>query len=97
MGLFKKKSGSAKPRPRGGHMDVYVKCEKCGEIIKTHIVLVHELIPTYADKGPAYTLRKELIGSRCPNRVHLSMDFDGAKRIISRDVEGGVFQQMTEL
>jgi hypothetical protein len=97
MGLFKKKSGGKKPSPQGGHMDVYVKCGNCGEIIKTHIVMGHELIPTYNEQGPAYILRKELIGSRCPNRIQLSMDFDGAKRIISQDVTGGEFQELKEL
>jgi hypothetical protein len=97
MGLFKKKSGGAKPRPKGGHMDVYVKCDKCSEIIKTHIVMGNELIPTYSDEGPAYTLRKELIGSQCPNRVQLTIEFDGAKRILSQDVSGGEFQEMKEL
>ena len=97
MGLFKKKSGGAKPRPGGGHMDIYVKCGKCGEMIKTHIVMAHELIPTYDDSGPAYTLRKELIGSLCPNRIQLAMDFDGAKRILSQDVSGGEFQEAKDL
>ena len=97
MGLFKKKSGGAKPRPKGGHMVVYIKCDKCGEIIKTHIVMGNELIPTYADEGPAYTLRKELIGSKCPNRVQLNIEFDGAKRIVSQDISGGELQEIKEL
>jgi hypothetical protein len=97
MGLFKKKKGDGKPGPQGGHMDIYVKCGKCGEVIKTHIVMGHELIPTYEEGGAVYILRKELIGARCPNRIQLVMDFDGAKRIISRQVSGGEFQEMKEL
>lgn len=97
MSLLKKKSGGRKSRPRGGHMDVYVKCDKCGEVIKTHIVMSHELMPTYDETGPAYMLRKELIGSQCPNRIQLSMDFDGAKRIISHEVTGGKYQEMKAL
>ncbi len=97
MALFKKRSGSRRARPIGDSMDVYVKCDKCSEIIKTHIVKGHELIPTYSEQEPAYTLNKELIGSKCPNRVQLHMEFDGAKRMLSKDVTGGEFQEMKEL
>jgi hypothetical protein len=82
---------------RSGSMDVYVVCDQCGEVIKTHIFLSNELYPTYADEGPAYTLRKELIGSKCPNRVQLYMEFDGMKRMISKDITGGSFSDMKEL
>jgi len=54
-------------------------------------------MPTYDETGPAYMLRKELIGSQCPNRIQLSMDFDGAKRIISHEVTGGEYQEMKAL
>jgi hypothetical protein len=97
MGLFKNKAGGRQPRPRGDSMDVFVKCEKCGELIKTHIVKGYELIPTYADQGPSYTLNKELIGAKCPNSVQLHMEFDGAKRVVSQSVEGGEFQETREL
>jgi hypothetical protein len=97
MGLFSKRSGKKSARPRGDSMDVYVTCDRCGEVIKTHIIKGSELIPTYADEGPAYTLRKELIGSKCPNRVQLSMEFDQGKRMTSREVTGGVFKEMAEL
>jgi hypothetical protein len=97
MGLFSKQPGKKKPRPRGDSMNIYVKCDRCGEIIKTHIIKGNEIVPTYSEEGPAYFLRKELIGAKCPNRVLLTMEFDEAKRIISRDVSGGTFQEMTEL
>jgi len=97
MGLRSKHRGRSRAGPRGDSMDIYVKCDRCGEIIKTHIFKGNELYPTYADEGPAYTLRKELIGSRCPNRVQLYMEFDGAKRIIRQDVTGGMVQDMKDL
>ena len=97
MGLFSKGSGKKRAPSRGGSMDIYVKCDRCGEIIKTHIIMGSECVPTYNDEGPAYILRKELIGSKCPNRVQLSMDFDGMKRIINREISGGTIQDMAEL
>ena len=97
MGIFSKKSGKKRASVHSDSMDVYVKCNRCGEIIKTHIFKGHELYPTYSEEGPAYTLKKELIGSKCPNRVQLYMEFDGAKRILSQDVTGGAIQDMEEL
>jgi len=93
MGLFKKKANAGSPGPRGDHMEIYVKCDRCGEIIKTHIIMGHALMPTYEEQGPAYILKKELIGSRCPNRVQLSFSFDRAKRVLSREITGGSFQE----
>ncbi len=97
MGLFKKKANAGSQRPQGDHMEIYVKCDRCGEIIKTHIVMGHELMPTYEEQGPAYILKKELVGSRCPNRVRIAVSFDSSKHIISHDITGGSFRELKEL
>ena len=97
MGLFSKRSGGRRVNSREDSMDIYVKCDRCGEVIKTHIIKGNELAATYSEEGPSYTLRKELIGSRCPNRVQLYMEFDVAKRITCQDISGGTFQEMKEL
>jgi hypothetical protein len=97
MGLFKKSAKAKSKQPRGDHMEIYVKCDRCGEIIKTHIVMGHELMPTYEEQGPAYLLKKELIGYRCPNRIQIAVSFDASKRIISRDITGGTFRELKEL
>jgi hypothetical protein len=97
MGLFSKQPHKKKVRARGDSMAIYVKCDRCGEVIKTHIIKGSEIVPTYSEEGPAYILRKELIGSKCPNRVQLYMEFDASKRIIRQDVTGGTFQEMEEL
>lgn len=97
MGIFSKRSDKRKVHARGDSMDIYVKCDRCGEIIKTHIIKGNEIVPTYSEEGPTYTLRKELIGSKCPNRVQLYMEFDAVKRITSQEITGGTFQEMDEL
>ncbi|MBN2323192.1 MAG: hypothetical protein JXQ30_05615 [Spirochaetes bacterium] len=97
MGLFKKRAKKKPKRPQGDHMEIYVKCGRCGEIIKTHIVMSHELMPTYEEQGPAYILKKELIGYNCQNRVRLAVFFDASKRILSRDITGGTFGELKEL
>jgi len=76
---------------RGDVIWVYVQCEKCGEKMRTHISKINDLSPTYEDEGPAYVLRKELLGSKCQNIVEVFMDFDGARRLINKNIKGGKF------
>ena len=97
MGQRSKHPKRGRAGSRGDSMDIYVRCDRCGEIIKTHIFKGNELYPTYDDAGPAYTLRKELIGSSCPNRVQLYMEFDGARRLTMKEVTGGTLQDMKDL
>jgi hypothetical protein len=97
MGLHSRRQKGKKTGMRGDSMDLYVRCDRCGEIIKTHIFMGNELYPTYDDAGPAYTLRKELIGAKCPNRVQLYMEFDSARRLTRQEVTGGTLQDMKDL
>ena len=73
---------------------IYVRCDKCGEKIKTRIDLKHDLSPSYDDAGRVaeYVLRKGLIGSqRCFERVEVKLTFDAQRRLSSRDINGGQF------
>jgi len=51
----------------------------------------NDLAPTYKDDGPAYILKKELIGASCPNRINLHLEFDRNYRKISDEITGGHF------
>jgi len=51
---------------------IYTQCDQCGEKFRTVIQKNHDLTPTYQKEGPAYILRKEIIGSSCPNRINLT-------------------------
>jgi hypothetical protein len=97
MGLFSKRSGNRKGGLLGDSMDIYVMCDRCGEIFKTHVIRGSELFPTYDEEGPAYLLRKELIGSKCPNRIQLYIEFNGAKQIIKQETTGDSIQEIKEL
>lgn len=71
-----------------------LECEKCGEKIKVRINKRTDLTSEYKDmgeSGPAYALHKEALGNNCPNLIHISMEFDRNKEIISRDISGGKF------
>jgi len=51
----------------------------------------NDLAPTYKNEGPAFILRKELIGASCPNRINLHLEFDGNYRKISEEITRGHF------
>ena len=70
---------------------IYTQCDKCGEKFKTLIRKNNDLAPTYKNEGPAFILRKELIGASCPNRINLHLEFDRSYRKISEEITGGHF------
>jgi len=70
---------------------IYTQCDKCGEKFKTLIRKNNDIAPTYKNEGPAFILRKELIGASCPNRINLYLEFDRSYRKISEEITGGHF------
>jgi hypothetical protein len=94
---FLKKIASAlspKGAEEGERLWVYVRCDKCGETIKTRIDLSHDLTPNYSDEGRVtdYVVRKVLIGSqRCFEPIEVELTFDAQRRVTSREITGGQF------
>ena len=73
---------------------VYVRCDKCGEKVRTRVDLKHDLSPDYSDEGRVneYVLRKVLVGSqRCFEPIEVKLTFDPQRRIVSREIAGGQF------
>jgi len=78
----------------GDALWVYVRCDKCGETIKTRIALTHDLTPNYSAEGRVtdYVVRKVLIGSsRCFEPIEVKLTFDAQRRVSSREIAGGQF------
>ena len=90
FGFFKKFFGE-KGENSSENIWIYTQCDKCGEKFKTLIRKYNDLTPTYKNEGPAYILRKELIGTSCPNRINLYIEFDRNYRKISEEITGGHF------
>jgi hypothetical protein len=69
-----------------------VKCPKCQEIIEVRVNINSDLINEYKDAnepGPAYSLKKEVLGNKCNHLMKLVVAFDENYNIISQSVEGG--------
>ena len=96
MGFLKKIASALSPKgaEESGGFWVYVRCDKCGEAIKTRIDLRHDLTANYDDQGRVvnYFLRKVLIGSqRCFEPIEVRLTFDPQRRVSSREITGGQF------
>jgi hypothetical protein len=75
-----------------GALTFRVKCPKCHEIIEVRVDISSDLINEYKDSnepGPAYTLKKEVLGNKCNHLMKLVVAFDENYNIISQTAEGG--------
>ena len=93
--LFSRKAKKRiSPRLKGDFILFTLKCDKCGEEIKINVnrrTDIQSLYTEAGEKGAAYTLRKEILGRKCPNLINITVNFDRNYRILSRDVSGGKF------
>ena len=68
-----------------------IKCGKCGETITIKVFPERDLNPTYDDNGPAYTLKKEVMDSKCFRMISVEISYDSSRHEISREISGGSF------
>ena len=76
-----------------GHSDegywIYVRCRRCGEVIKTRLDLLNSL--ALNDEG-GYTTTKTLVGNRlCFERIEVTLTFDENRRLLEREIVHGDF------
>jgi hypothetical protein len=82
-------SGNSSREPGGSAYWIYVRCRRCGEVIKTRLDLLNSL--TLNDEG-GYTTSKTLVGNRlCFERIEVILTFDENRRLLSRDISRGDF------
>ncbi len=82
--------GSHVQSPEGFFLNA--RCSACGEVFNLFINKSTDLAQNFDERGGVtYSLKKEIIGSRCRNLIHVKMEFDGGKTLVSRDIENGEF------
>ena len=82
--------GSSKPASDGFFLNV--RCSECGEQFHLFINKSWELMQNFEKSGSVtYSLKKEIFGVGCKNRVHVEMQFDSGKNLISKQIENGAF------
>jgi hypothetical protein len=80
-------------------LEVVVRCDRCGEVVRSQINLHHDLSLRDDDGGRIYFCRKGLVGggsTRCFQEVIVEYTFDANRRVIDRRIEGGRFVEEGE-
>ncbi len=68
---------------------IYVRCNRCGEVIKTRLDLRNNLNPR--DEG-GYIARKTLVGNQlCFERIEVTLIFDSQRHVVEQDIVRGQF------
>lgn len=69
-----------------------VRCNNCGEEFNLFINKSWDLMQNFKEDGSAgYSLRKEIIGVGCKNRIQVKMEFDGSRNLLAKKIENGEF------
>ena len=94
MSFFKKISQIISPPADSNVYWIYVRCNRCGENLKTRINLSNDLSIKYGDKDSddTYFCRKVIMGSgKCFQRIEVEITFDKNRNLINREIQGGQF------
>jgi hypothetical protein len=91
---FLKKLGSLFSAPARDNRSLwlYVKCDKCGEILKGRVDLYNDLSVQYEDSGrqSSYFCRKVFMGSnRCYQPIEVELSFDKNRQLSDEEIRGG--------
>lgn len=81
------------PSGDGGNvLWLYVRCRRCRETIRVRINRSTDAQQEYDESGrfSHYTLRKEILGNRCPNLMSVELQLDRGGRIVEQQAEGCV-------
>jgi hypothetical protein len=96
MSLLKRLSDLFTTQPKTQDISGYwisVKCNRCGEVIKTRINLYNDLSADYRNNDTTYFCRKLVIGNgHCYQQIEINMTFDSRRHLIDRQVQGGQFE-----
>jgi hypothetical protein len=82
--------GTSEPSTDGFFLNV--SCSECGEQFNLFINKSYELMQNFEPDGKVnYTLKKEVYGVGCKNRIYVNMKFDGSKKLLSREIKNGEY------
>jgi hypothetical protein len=88
LDIFKPLFSGSEAQDKYGYL-VYVRCNRCGEPIKTRIDLRNDL--SAGDEG-GFVVHKTLVGKGlCFERIQVTLEFGERRNLISEEIEGGEF------
>jgi hypothetical protein len=65
----------------------YLKCNRCGEVIRVRINPMNDLSQRDGEDG--YYVRKVIVGQRCYNRIEAEFTYDNNRKLQNSDISGG--------
>ncbi len=76
-----------------GALYLYVRCGRCGDVVRVRINTANDLQQEFGngDGVTGYSLRKGVVDAKCFRPIEVTMKFDGRRREIAREIEGGEF------
>jgi hypothetical protein len=77
----------------------YVKCKKCGEVLRLRLDRRWDLQQEFEASGDVvsgYVATKEVMGTQCFNMMHVEITFDSGHREKNREVRGGEFVSIAD-
>ena len=94
--MFKKLAGKLfgkdTSEPASDGFFLQVRCNDCREEFKLYIHKSYELMQNFETDGSVtYTLKKEIFGVVCNNRIRVNMRFDRNRKLVSQEIENGEF------
>ena len=90
--LTEKLFGKDSAAPSSDGFFLNLRCSECSEEFKLFINKTYELMQNFEENGSVtYSLKKEVYGVGCKNRIQVNMKFDGGKKLVSRAIENGEF------
>lgn len=100
MGIFEKIkelfSGSGQgPKAVGGYtrhdgqgLYVYIRCDRCGEVIPLRLRKTDEMARS-EEPGYEFFVQKLVMGNQCFNRMDSRIEFDRRHEVLHSDIKGG--------
>ncbi|QTA38949.1 hypothetical protein JYK00_07700 [Thermosipho ferrireducens] len=70
---------------------VYLRCNKCGEVFRSHLRKGYDFIINYENPDVPYRIEKLYVGSKCPNKIEIKAQFTGSYKPVSIEISGGKF------
>jgi hypothetical protein len=69
----------------------YVRCDRCGEVIRLRADRRWDLLQELEDGVGGYSLHKDVLGTQCNALMRMLIRFDPSYKIIHQEIEGGRF------
>ena len=90
--LAAKMFGQKATKPSSDGFFLNVRCHECGEEFHLFVNKSWDLMQNFEENGSVtYTLKKEIFGVGCKNRIKVTMAFDGGKNLKTRQIENGEY------